>query len=60
MKVILEIDDRYADVLSITAVGTSTVTTWVTTHAVALKTHNHLVLDADGKWTGMRSEDGKT
>lgn len=59
MKVILEIDDKYASVLSITAVGTSTFTTYVTTHAVSLQNHNHIVLDEDGQWTDRRAEDGK-
>ena len=59
MKVILEIDDKYANVLSITAVGTSPFTTYVTTHAVALENHNHVVLNEDGMWMERRTEDGK-
>lgn len=60
MKVILEIDEAYAGVLSITAVGTSYLETRVATHAVDLSKNSHLVLGADGKWKDEgRAEDGK-
>lgn len=57
MKVILEIDDKYANVLSLTAVGCSPLTAFVSTQVVDLSEHNHLVLGNDGKWTNGRPED---
>lgn len=59
MKVILEIDDKYASVLTITVVGTSPATTYVSTQAVALQEHNHVVVDKDGKWTAWRDKNGE-
>ena len=59
MKVILEIDDKYANVLTVTAVGTSVCQTLVSMNAVDLSKHNYLVLYGDGKWTNGRVEDGK-
>ena len=56
MKVILEIDDKYASVLSVTVVGTSPSTTYVSTHVVALENHNHMVLDENGHWTDEMAE----
>ena len=57
MKVILEIDDKYASVLTISVVGTSPFTTYVSTQAVALQEHNYVAVDKDGKWTVWRTED---
>lgn len=57
MKVILEIDDKYASVLAITVVGTGIATTYVSTQAVALQEHNYVAVDKDGKWTVGRAED---
>ena len=60
MKVILEIDEAYAGVLTVTAVGTSGWQTRVSTQSVDLSQHNHLTLGADGRWTNERiAEDGK-
>lgn len=59
MKVILEIDDRYAGVLSITAIGSEGMQTWVSTQAVDLSKSNLLLLGNDGKWTNAKvDEDG--
>lgn len=60
MKVILEIDDKYAGVLSITAVGSEYLQTWVSTTAVDLAKNNLVILGNDGKWMyGKVGEDGK-
>ena len=60
MKVILEIDDRYAGVLSITAVGSVGMQTWVSATAADLSKSNLLMLGNDGKWTNAKvDEDGK-
>lgn len=59
MKAILEIDEKYAGVLSVTAIGTSYLQTYVTTTAVDLSNHNHLTIGADGKWIhSWEEEDG--
>lgn len=60
MKVILEIDDKYAGVLSITAVGSEYWQTWVSTTAVDLTKNNLAMLGSDGKWMyGKVGEDGQ-
>ena len=50
MKVILEIDDAYANVLSVTAVGCGVFETKVSATAADLSKHRLLRLGADGKW----------
>lgn len=50
-KVILEIDEKYAGALSITAIGSTGLTTHMSTQGVDLSKHNHLVLCSDGRWT---------
>lgn len=57
MKVILEIDEKYAGVLSITAIGTENFRTWVSAYAVALAKNNLLILGNDGKWTHAEVEE---
>ena len=57
MKVVLEIDDKYANVLSMTAVGVQPFRTIVSSQAVDLSKHNYLKLGADGKWTNERVEE---
>ena len=57
MKVTLEIDDKYASVLTITVVGTSPLKTYVTTHAASLEEHNHFAVDKNGNWKDRRVED---
>lgn len=60
MKVILEIDDKYAGVLSITAVGTEHLQTWATATAMDITKNNLAMLGNDGKWMfGKVEEDGK-
>lgn len=51
MTVILEIDEKYANVLTVTAVGCTAFQTVVATHAVDLSKCNHLILDKNGKFT---------
>ena len=51
MKVIIELDEKYDEVLTVTAIGSTGFTTWVSTQSVELAKHNHLVLGSDGKWT---------
>ena len=50
MRVILEIDEKYANVLSVTLVGCAAFQTVVTTHAVDLSKCNHLIVDENGKF----------
>jgi hypothetical protein len=58
-KVILEIDDLYTGVLSITAIASNALEMRVSTTAVNLLEYNHFKLGADGKWTTERgAEDG--
>lgn len=57
MKVILEIDDKYATVLSITAVGVNVGCTDVSTWAVDITKHNHITLDENAHWTNGGIED---
>lgn len=61
MKVILEIDEKYANVLSVTVVGRTAFKTVVATHAVDLSKCNHLILGKDGKFVDIEEveEDGK-
>lgn len=58
MKVVLEIDEAYSGVLTITAVGSSVVQTRVALTAVELDKCNHLRLGADGRWVSWL-EDGE-
>lgn len=51
MRVILEIDEAYAGVLTLTAIGTSHLHTLVSTTAVDLSKANRLTINADGEWT---------
>ena len=51
MRVIIDLDEAYAGVLSVTAVASSQFQTRVSATAIDLTKHNHLVLDADGVWT---------
>mgnify|MGYP003295128188 CR=1 FL=1 len=54
MKVILEIDDKYAGVLSITAVGVCGFDTNVSTYAVDITKHNYITVDKNAHWTNGR------
>lgn len=58
MKVILEIDDKYATVLSITAVGVNCGGTDVSTWAVDITKHNHITLDENAHWTNGVTDNG--
>ena len=55
-KVILEIDDKYSGVLTLSAIGSRAWQTWVSTTAVDLSKHNHISVDANGKWE-VKAED---
>lgn len=57
MKVILEIDDKYANVLTVTAVGCDGFQTRVATHATDLSKNSYLTLDKNGKWTDRGNND---
>lgn len=60
MKVVIEIDEKYGNVLTATAVGTSGFTTWVCNGAIDLSKTNHVRIGADGKWVEwMEEDDGK-
>lgn len=50
-KVFIELDEKYSGALSITAIGSTGLTTHMSTQGVDLAMHNHLVLGSDGKWT---------
>ena len=54
MKVILEIDDKYASVLSITAIGVNDGGTFVRTGAVDITKYNHITVDENAHWTNGR------
>ena len=56
MKVILEIDEAYSSVLTITAVGGSVVQTRVSVTAVDLGKTNHLKLRNDGRWIDCQED----
>lgn len=56
MKVILEIDEAYSGVLTITAVGGSVVQTRVSVTAVDLGKTNHLKLMNDGSWIDWQED----
>lgn len=59
-KVVIEIDEKYGNVLTATAVGTSAFTTWVTNGAIDLSKTNHVMINADGEWmVWMEEDDGK-
>ena len=59
-KVVIEIDEKYGNVLTATAVGTSAFTTWVTNGAIDLSKTNRVKIGADGKWLEwMEDDDGK-
>lgn len=60
MKVVIELDENYSNILTITAVGCSPLTTRVSTESVNLAEHNYLKLGSDGKWiNGRMAEEGK-
>lgn len=50
-KLIIEIDEKYGSVLSITAVGSSYLETCVATKVIDLSKCNFLSIGEDGKWT---------
>lgn len=51
LKVIIELDEKYSGALSVTAIGSTGLTTHMSTQGVDLAKHNHLVLGSDGRWT---------
>lgn len=56
-KITIEIDDRYANVLTVTAVGRTWNTLDVTTHAIDLTKYDTLKIDEKGKqWLSKESE----
>ena len=54
MKVILEIDDKYASILSITAVGANYGSTDVSGWVVDITKYNHITVDENAHWTNGR------
>ena len=50
MKVTLEIDEKYANILAVTVIGVKPWETIVSTHATDLFKHNYISLDKDGEW----------
>ena len=55
-KLIIEIDEKYGGVLSITAVGINHFETCVSTKAIDLSKCNFLAIGEDGKWTSELRE----
>ena len=51
VNVTIEIDDKYAGALSITAIGSSAFQTFVTATAVDLNQYNRVSIGNDGKFT---------
>jgi hypothetical protein len=58
--VILEIDDLYTGILSVTAVASNALETRVSTTVVNLLESNHFKLGLDGKWTAERGAEDDT
>lgn len=56
-KVILEIDDRYADVLSFTAVGYEGKEIYLTVSAMDLNKGTYIVVNHDGKSVQIEVEE---
>ena len=50
-KLIIEIDEKYGSILSITAVGRNYFKTFVSTKAIDLSKCNFLSIGEDGEWT---------
>ena len=55
-KLIIEIDEKYGGVLSITAVVINYLETCVSTKAIDLSKCNFLSICEDGKWTAELKE----
>lgn len=51
MIVVIELDEKYAGVLTLTAIGSSPGQTNVSTTSADLTKHNLLRLGSDGNWT---------
>ena len=49
-RLIIEIDEKYGDVLSITAVGVHALETCVSTKAIDLSKCNFVSIGEDGQW----------
>lgn len=56
-KVTIEIDDKYASVLTITAVGIHRNETDVTTGAVDISKNNKIIFDHNGRMVAYNAED---
>lgn len=57
-RVIIDIDDKYADILSISAVGLDSDSINVSTYAVDLKSCERIVIDNIGACTIIEKEEG--
>lgn len=56
-RVIIEIDDKYSDILSITAVGLGPGCVDVSTHAVNLDNCEQIIIDSTGTYTVVEKEE---
>jgi len=60
MTVTLEISDRYATLLTLTAVGVTLecgLSINANCHSVDLSKHNYVVLDENGQWRDLKLEE---
>lgn len=57
MRVVLDINEKYAKVLSITAIGVEFPTLKVSTHATDPGKARHIILDEYGNWLEVPRED---
>lgn len=59
MTVTLEISDRYATLLTLTAAGVTQdcgISIYANCHSVDLSKHNYIVLSDDGQWMDLKLE----
>lgn len=57
MKVIIDLDDKYASILSFTAIGNELSTVNVAVCCIELKSGNKIKMDKNGKYTQSKEDD---
>lgn len=57
MKVILEIDDKYAGALSVTAIKSDVLETRISATVISLSDCNNATLEKDGTWVKSLEEE---
>lgn len=56
MRVVLDINEKYGNVLTLTAIGAEFPTVKVSTHAMDLTKVDYVVLDEHGNWQEVPNE----